>query len=84
MAKHWDSFLSNCRYTSLLLIRLTSADLIRPRENPVRLPFLLPNASGLQGACFPVGHELMLLSLFLGHYAFCSCNSDPVLPHLVG
>ena len=58
--------------TSLLLIHLTSADLIMPRENPVRLPFLLPDASGLQGACIPVGLRLMPLNLVLGQPAFLS------------
>ena len=66
----------------MLLICLTSANLIRPRENPVRLPFLLPSASDLRGACSLVGHELMLLSQFLGHHASCNYNSGPVLPHL--
>ena len=56
----------------MLLIHLTSADLVRPRENPERLPSPLPDASGPQGAYSPIEHGLMPLSLVLGHPAFHS------------
>ena len=43
----------------------------------MRLPFLLPDASGLQGACTLVEHKLMPLSLVLVHPAF---HSPVLLP----